>query len=104
MASMNLLRRLLIGALAAVAASSPVLASDLLGPIDHLQGKHIGDGEPLSWTIEYFDYWGRTIVSSTGAEFHHDLCCGGYVTRDPGWVYPAQYYGQYPMYYFGTTM
>ncbi|MEK7474771.1 MAG: FlgD immunoglobulin-like domain containing protein [Candidatus Coatesbacteria bacterium] len=79
-------------------------ASDLLGPIWHLNGKHIGDADPLVWTIEYYDEWGRTVVDAAGGHFYHDRCCGGVVTHDPSWVYPAKYYGQYKMYYIGTTM
>jgi hypothetical protein len=90
--------------LALVAGASLALASDLLGPIDHLQGKHVGDGEPITWKIEYFDEWGRTFVDATGGHFYHDRCCGGFRTDDPGWVYPSSIWGQYPMYYIGTTM
>jgi hypothetical protein len=79
-------------------------ASTLLGPIQELQGKHIGDGEPLTWSIEYLDAWGRTFVDGAGGHFYHDRCCGGYLNHDPSWVYPAIYWGQYPMYYIGTTM
>ncbi|MEK7766971.1 MAG: hypothetical protein AAB368_12110, partial [bacterium] len=78
--------------------------SDLLGPIQHLQGKHIGDAEPLSWTIEYLDSWGRTVVDAAGGHFFHDRCCGGFRTDDPSWIYPSLYYGTFPMYYIGTTM
>ncbi len=84
--------------------STTASASDLLGPIWHLQGKHIGDAEPLEWTIEYLDEWGRTIVDETGGHFYHDRCCGGYRTDDPYWSYSSDFYGQYPMYYIGTTM
>ena len=79
-------------------------ASDLLGPIWQLMGKHIGDADPISWTIEYYDEWGRTIVDASGGHFYHDRCCGGVRTDDPSWIYPPQYYGQYDMYYIGTTM
>ena len=79
-------------------------ASDLLGPIWHLMGNHIGDADPLSWTIEYYDEWGRTVVDASGGHFYHDRCCGGVRTDDPSWVYPERYYGQYKMYYIGTTM
>lgn len=89
---------------AIVACASLARASDLLGPIQHLQGKHIGDGEPLTWSIEYFDQWGRTVIDATGGHFFHDRCCGGYETDDPTWIYPAKYYGTYPMYYIGTTL
>jgi len=85
-------------------ASSVASASDLLGPIWHLQGKHIGDGEPLSWTIEYLDSWGRTVVDTNGGHFYHDRCCGSFRTDDPSWNYSQQYWGLYPMYYIGTTM
>jgi len=79
-------------------------ASDLLGPIWHLNGQHIGDSESLAWTIEYYDEWGRTVVDATGGHFYHDRCCGGVRTDDPSWIYPERYYGQYDMYYIGTTM
>ncbi len=85
-------------------AGGTASASDLLGPIWHLQGKHIGDGEPLTWTIEYFDEWGRTVVDGAGGHFYHARCCGGYRTDDPSWKYARQYWGRYPMYYMGTTM
>lgn len=104
MASMKPNRLLAIGLLTAVVFARPASASTLLGPIDNLQGKHIGDGEPLSWKIEYLDAWGRTYVDATGGHFFHDRCCGGFETYDPSWIYPTQYYGEYPMYYFGTTM
>jgi hypothetical protein len=79
-------------------------ASDLLGPVWNLKGKHVGDGEPLSWTIEYYDAWGRTVTDMTGGHFYHDRCCGGVRTDDPSWVYPKAYHGTTPMYYCGTTM
>jgi hypothetical protein len=104
MTAMKALRLLALAGIAAMTAAAPVRASDLLGPIDQLQGKHIGDGEPLSWKIEYLDAWGRTFVDAAGGHFFHDRCCGGFQTYDPSWIYPQQYYGQYPMYYFGTTM
>ncbi len=96
------MKRLLFAALLAV----PTLgtASDLLGPIHHLQGQHIGDADPISWTIEYYDGWGRTVVDENGGHFYHDRCCGGYLTHDPSWAYGPAYYGQYVMYYIGTTM
>src|SRR5437870_2366865 len=97
MASMKPTRLLGLACLAALMASRPVLASDLLGPIDHLQGKHIGDGEPLTWKIEYLDAWGRTFVDAAGGHFFHDRCCGGFQTNDPSWVYPQQYWSEYPM-------
>jgi hypothetical protein len=90
--------------LALVAGASMAFASDLLGPIDHLQGKHVGDGEPITWNIEYLDEWGRTFVDAAGGHFYHDRCCGGFRTDDPSWVYPKEIWGQYPMYYIGTTM
>lgn len=88
------------------AAIAPVgaSASDLLGPIWHLKGKHIGYVDSLSWSIEYTGQWGRTVVSADGAVFYHDLCCGSAMTADPSWIYPEQYWGQYPMYYMGTDM
>lgn len=89
---------------ALVLAASTASASDLLGPIQHLQGKHVGDGEPITWTIEYLDSWGRTFVDGTGGHFYHDRCCGGFQTADPSWVYPQSIWGQYPMYYIGTVM
>lgn len=89
---------------AAGLVAGAVRASDLLGPIWHLNGKHIGDSEPLTWTIDYYDEWGRTVVDATGGHFYHDRCCGGVVTDDPSWVYPSKYWGQYDMYYIGTTM
>jgi len=89
---------------ALVMASGIASASDLLGPVWQLKGKHIGDGEPLSWKIEYFDQWGRTVVDNNGGHFYHDKCCGGYLTDDPSWLYPQQYWGTFPMYYIGTTM
>ncbi len=79
-------------------------ASDLLGPIWQLMGKHIGDADPISWTIDYYDEWGRTVVDASGGHFYHDRCCGGVRTDDPSWIYPEKYYGQYDMYYIGTTM
>lgn len=79
-------------------------ASDLLGPIRNQQGNHIGDSKPLSWKIEYLDEWGRTVVNGSGGTFYHDRCCGGYMTTDPTWIYPQQYWGTYPMYYIGTTL
>jgi len=90
--------------LALVAGASIAFASNLLGPIDHLQGKHVGDGEPITWNIEYLDEWGRTFVDATGGHFYHDRCCGGFRTDDPSWIYPKDIWGQYPMYYIGTTM
>lgn len=79
-------------------------ASDLLGPVWQLKGKHIGDGVPLSWTIEYLDSWGRTVTDMTGGHFYHDRCCGGVRTDDPSWIYPREYHGTTAMYYCGTTM
>ncbi len=88
-----------------LALAAPAAASDLLGPIWHLQGKHIGDGEPLTWNIEYYDEWGRTIVDAAGGHFYHDRCCGGFRTDDPSWIYPAEYWNNvYQLYYIGTTM
>lgn len=88
----------------AVSISSAAVASDLLGPIWHLQGKHIGDGEPLTWQIEYYDEWGRTVVDQDGGHFYHDRCCGGYRTDDPSWIYPSDYWSTFPLYYIGSTM
>lgn len=96
-----MLKFLLTAALLAPAFGS---ASDLLGPIQHLQGRHIGDADPITWTIEYYDGWGRTFVDENGGHFYHDRCCGGFRTNDPSWVYAPQYWGQYVMYYIGTTM
>jgi len=79
-------------------------ASDLLGPVWNLKGKHVGDGEPLTWTIEYLDAWGRTVTDQTGGHFYHDRCCGGVRTDDPTWIYPKEYWGTTQMYYCGTTM
>ncbi len=95
---------LLLSFAAAAVAPCETVASDLLGPIWHLKGKHVGYAETLSWSIEYTGQWGRTVVSAGGAVFHHDLCCGGAVTADPSWIYPEQYWGEYPMYYLGTDM
>ncbi len=85
-------------------ATGAARASDLLGPIQHLKGKHIGDGEPLTWTIDYLNSWGRTVVDASGGHFYHDRCCGGFQTNDPSWSYPQTTWGQYPMYYIGTWM
>lgn len=90
---------------AALAAPTIGAASELLGPIQHLQGKHIGDADPITWTIEYYDGWGRTFVDQNGGHFYHDRCCRGYLTHDSSWNYPAEYWGRpYVMYYIGTTM
>jgi hypothetical protein len=90
--------------IALLMTASVSYSSDLLGPIWDQQGNHTGDAKPLSWTIEYLDSWGRTVVDGSGGLFYHDRCCGGYQTTDPSWVYPQQYWGTYPMYYIGTTM
>jgi hypothetical protein len=89
---------------AALMLAGGARASSLLGPIHHLQGKHIGDADPISWKIEYYDAWGRTVVDAQGGHFYHDRCCGGYLTHDPSWQYDPKYWGQYEMYYIGTTM
>jgi len=90
--------------IALLTAASLSHASHLLGPIEHLQGQHIGDAEPLNWDIEYYDEWGRTVCDETGGHFYHDRCCGGFLDHDPTWIYPEEVWGTYPMYYIGTTM
>lgn len=101
---MKSLAALLLSVSAGLIPPVGACASDLLGPIWHLKGKHIGYVDTLSWSIEYVGQWGRTVVNADGATFHHDLCCGGAITADPSWIYPEQYWGEYPMYYLGTDM
>jgi hypothetical protein len=83
--------------------STAVSASDLMGPVWHLQGKHVGDGEPLNWSIDYYDQWGRTVADANGLTYYHDRL-GGDIQFDYSKVMPQQYWGVYPMYYLGTTM
>lgn len=101
---MKFFAALLLSVSTAAIAPGGASASDLLGPIWHLKGKHIGYVDALSWSIEYTGQWGRTVVSENGAVFYHDLCCGGAVSADPSWIYPEQYWGEYPMYYLGGVM
>ena len=90
--------------LSLLVAVSLASASELLGPIHHLQGKHIGEGEALMWEIEYFGAEGHAVVDETGGHFYHDRCCGGVQTDNPRWIYPQPTWDTYPMYYTGTTM
>ncbi len=61
------------------------------------QGKHIGEQKMLDVVIEFSNSFGKTVTNADGVFYHFS----GYVSRENK-VYPSQYWGEFPLYFFGT--
>lgn len=60
------------------------------------QGQHIGENKMLDVEIEFYNFYGKTITNAEGTFYH----IWGWVFKEDK-VYPAKYWGEYPLYFFG---
>ncbi len=62
-------------------------------------GQHMGERRQLDVDIVFSQEYGVTITDETGIHYH----IGDWVF-DEDKVYPSQYWGEFPLYYFGTEV
>jgi len=62
-------------------------------------GQHTGEKKMLDVTIEFYNQQGTTITNAYGVQYHHS----GMVQHENK-VYPSQYWGTYPLYFFGDEV
>lgn len=60
-------------------------------------GKHTGEQKMLDVDILFTDSYGRTITNADGIFYHYYG-----ITAYENKVYPSKYWGEYPLYFFGT--
>lgn len=61
------------------------------------QGKHIGEQDMLDVDIQFSNSFGKTVTNSDGIFYH----VWGWIFHEDK-VYPTQYWGEFPLYFFGT--
>ncbi len=61
------------------------------------QGKHIGEQKMLDVQIEFLNSFGKTVTNAEGTFYYYYNWFLGKEDK----VYPPQYWGEYPLYFFG---
>ncbi|OGS28288.1 MAG: hypothetical protein A2297_07930 [Elusimicrobia bacterium RIFOXYB2_FULL_48_7] len=61
------------------------------------QSGHIGEQKMLDVKIEFLNPLGKTFTSAQGVDYIYN----GQLIGHDAQVYPSQYWGEYPMYFFG---
>lgn len=61
------------------------------------QGKHLGEQKMLDVQIEFLDSFGKTVTNANGTFYYYRNWLIGVEDK----VYPPQYWGEYPLYFFG---
>ncbi len=62
-------------------------------------GQHVGERRQLEVEITFSQEFGETVTDSSGTHYHFN---GTVIDEDK--VYPEEYWGTYPLYFFGTTV
>jgi hypothetical protein len=60
-------------------------------------GKHTGERRQLDVKITFWGEYGQTVTDESGTEFRR---YGGSVRRDDTKIYPSEYWGMFPLYFF----
>jgi hypothetical protein len=66
---------------------------------DGTPGPHLGEREQLEVDIAFSQEFGETVTDEDGIHYHFD---GLVMSEDK--VYPSEYWGTYPLYFFGTEV
>ncbi len=74
--------------------------SDEAAPGGREGGKHLGERRQLEVEIEFWGESGQTVTDENGTSYIRDS--GGVSHEDK--VYPPEYWGVFPLYYFGRTI
>ena len=62
-------------------------------------GRHLGERCPLEVEIDFSGEFGETVTDDTGTHYYYG---GGEMHEDK--VYPSEYWGTFPLYFFGTEV
>lgn len=70
-----------------------------VGGGDPSGGQHLGERRQLEVEITFSQEFGETVTDSSGTHYYFN---GIVINEDK--VYPEEYWGTYPLYFFGTTV
>jgi len=66
-------------------------------PVCAKQGNHTGENKMLDVDIQFLNSYGKTVTNAQGVYYQTS-----YGVSYENKVYPSQYWGEYPLYYFGS--
>lgn len=78
---------------------TPVLALLGAAAISWAAGKHTGEVKQLDVQVEFHSSFGTTVADAQGTHYH----IGNFVSHEDK-VYASSIWGEYPLYFFGSTV